>query len=182
MNLWDYVGPFRGKASELAARFGDSFDARLTPDMERQAKEFCREAVSSHYKSAGTGFEVIFLRACRAGVMHRCGLNLRSSEEIEAERIGDETSERKRRARKKLEEERERSQRKKEAGLLELIHHPEVVRFASEVGLRFGGNGGCSADGRTNFGAFLHENGLQTRKQVLAFCHRQISLAGNGFH
>lgn len=89
----------------MAKKFGKDFDAPLEEWWETQAEEFYQAAIRANWNPNSLekpryGFKKAFLRACRAGALHRAGFNPKSPTEQEAEQ-----------RKRELEQEAERQER-----------------------------------------------------------------------
>ncbi len=79
INLEPYFSPFRGQRKELFEAFGEDFSEPLDYGFEKAIEDFYETIIRLHWNRKAqpptAGFRLTVQRACRAGVMYRCGFN-----------------------------------------------------------------------------------------------------------
>lgn len=134
VDLEEYLIPFRGQRGELIEKYGHDYSKPLEIFFEEQIKEFYETVIRLHWNTnanekPGKGFEKTFARACRAGVMYRCGFHPRSREQIMAEKEEDARSETERLKQDQGKERREREKEEDKDLIRKIEGYPDLLKY-----------------------------------------------------
>ena len=193
VKLAQYTEPFRGTRHQLLGKYGKDYDIPFEKFWEDQCQDYYEKAIDANWKKGETptgGFETIFKRACRAGVMHRCGFRPKSHEQREAEvkeklRLEEEKkiNEGRRLANESRVQEGKRLNRDKDNELRELICGKDVVySYLVENGIIRGDSNIsylCLISIRKHIENIMSKYRLESFDDFVIYCGEKLDLEDN---
>jgi hypothetical protein len=186
IDLMMYIAPFRLKRELLQEKYGKDYDIPQEKLWEDQCHDYYEKVINTHWNQKGEkplgGFEKIFKRACRAGVMYRCGFRPKSLDIIEAEnkeklRCKEERilNEKKRLKKELKEKEKRKLMAEKDLKLQNLIYQDESLylylinkQLISEKGDM------CLDEIKNHIREIRDMHDIQDIESLISFCGKEL--------